>query len=548
MFALLIGVLIARPFAEIGVRDDWSYIRSAKVLAETGHLAYNGWATAMLGWQVYLGALFIKLFGFSFTATRWSVLMVSLFCAGLMQRVFVRSGTTDGTATIATLTLVLSPLFVPLSFSFMTDIPGLLVVVVSIYCCLRAFQANSDKAALGWIACAALSNVAGGTVRQIAWLGALVMVPSAVWHMRHRRYMLPAGIGLWIVGAAGIALAMHWFHKQPYAVIEKLFFTRPHYVDPTITLLFGTSISILPIASAFLLGAPSGKKRISTQVKIATACFGIVFLYAIGPHRVTDAFFGTNSGWFVNKFPNYILGGRAKILPLWVQSAIVILTLVSIANVFVCLTKIFKESSKPATDSQVSNSALFSLFVPFSLAYILLVITRGAFYDRYYLPLAFVFAICIVRVYRQTLSDRMSWVPIFIGIFYAAYGVCSLHDYYSFNRARLVAIQSVLATGVPRTSLEAGFEYDAWTQLQQSGYVNEPKIVYPVGAYQPWTPPPGVPDDCIYWYSSFTPSLKPIYHLSTDPDRCFKPSALKPVEYEMWMPPRRKAIYVLVDH
>src|SRR5438270_12137274 len=87
MLALLLGVLIAHPVAETGVSDDWSYIWSAKVLAETGHLTYNGWATAMLGWQVYIGALFIKLFGFSFTATRASVMIVSLLCAALIQRV-----------------------------------------------------------------------------------------------------------------------------------------------------------------------------------------------------------------------------------------------------------------------------------------------------------------------------------------------------------------------------------------------------------------------------------------------------------------------------
>jgi hypothetical protein len=42
----------------------------AKQIAETGHLAYDGWVTAILGWQLYLGAAFIKVFGFSFTTTR----------------------------------------------------------------------------------------------------------------------------------------------------------------------------------------------------------------------------------------------------------------------------------------------------------------------------------------------------------------------------------------------------------------------------------------------------------------------------------------------
>src|SRR5277367_5634333 len=113
MLTLLLCVLATRPFVSMGMADDWSYTWTARVLAETGHLIYNGWGVMPLGWLAYLGALFIKIFGFSFTTARSSVLVLSLLCAALMQRVFVRSGASESTATIATLTLVLSPLFLP---------------------------------------------------------------------------------------------------------------------------------------------------------------------------------------------------------------------------------------------------------------------------------------------------------------------------------------------------------------------------------------------------------------------------------------------------
>ena len=69
-FVLLVCALATFPVAEVGLTDDWSYVQSARVLAQTGHIVYNGWATAMLGWQLFLGALFAKLFGPSFTAIR----------------------------------------------------------------------------------------------------------------------------------------------------------------------------------------------------------------------------------------------------------------------------------------------------------------------------------------------------------------------------------------------------------------------------------------------------------------------------------------------
>src|ERR1700733_4445503 len=57
--ALVMACLIpAWPFAEIGINDDWSYIQTVQVFAQTHHFVYNGWATAMLGWQVLWGSVF----------------------------------------------------------------------------------------------------------------------------------------------------------------------------------------------------------------------------------------------------------------------------------------------------------------------------------------------------------------------------------------------------------------------------------------------------------------------------------------------------------
>ena len=65
----------------MGISDDGPYILMAQTLASTGRIVYNGWAAAMIGWQLYIGAAFIKLFGFSFTAVRMSTLLVSLAAA-----------------------------------------------------------------------------------------------------------------------------------------------------------------------------------------------------------------------------------------------------------------------------------------------------------------------------------------------------------------------------------------------------------------------------------------------------------------------------------
>jgi hypothetical protein len=212
--------LVARPFAETGICDDWSYIKTTQILAATGHIAYNGWATAMLGWQLFLGAFFVKLFGFSFTAVRLSTLIVAMATGYLLQRTFVRAGVREGNATLATLAFILSPLFVPLAFTFMTDVFGVFTIVLCLYMCLRAIQASTHRSTIAWIGFAAILNGIGGTTRQIAWLGVLVMVPCTLWLLRRKpRVLLIGGI----LNAAGIAivfLSMHWFSQQPWSISE----------------------------------------------------------------------------------------------------------------------------------------------------------------------------------------------------------------------------------------------------------------------------------------------------------------------------------------
>src|SRR5215813_7810762 len=78
--ALVTAMALTTPLAESGLNDDWSYTKTALDLAETGGLVYNGWASAMVGAQAFWGALFIKLFGFSFLTTRLSTAPLALGC------------------------------------------------------------------------------------------------------------------------------------------------------------------------------------------------------------------------------------------------------------------------------------------------------------------------------------------------------------------------------------------------------------------------------------------------------------------------------------
>jgi len=55
----------------------------------------------------------------------------------------------------------------------------------------------------------------------------------------------------------------------------------------------------------------------------------------------------------------------------------------------------------------------------------------------------------------------------------------------SLARARVRAVGRLESAGVKPEEIDAGLEYNFWTQLELAGYVNDPGIRNPEGAYIP---------------------------------------------------------------
>ena len=103
----------------------------------------------------------------------------------------------------------------------------------------------------------------------------------------------------------------------------------------------------------------------------------------------------------------------------------------------------------------------FMLFV-FAVAYAALLIPRafvGMIFDRYLLPLVMVLAILLLRQMQER-AGKISYLPGWITLFFfTCFAVAGTHDLYAFDRARVTALDEVTRSGVPRTSVEGGFEY-----------------------------------------------------------------------------------------
>ena len=146
-FVYTLWLLVAWPAGDFPLNDDWAYAWSVRHFLETGELRISEWASAAAVLQVFWGALFAKLAGgFSFEALRISTLVFSVVSPIALCWMLRRQGVARAGAALAAITLLTNPIFVHLSYTFMTDVFyfGLMVLGFALY--VDGVERNSARA------------------------------------------------------------------------------------------------------------------------------------------------------------------------------------------------------------------------------------------------------------------------------------------------------------------------------------------------------------------------------------------------------------------
>jgi hypothetical protein len=558
----LLCYIVARPFAEIGIVDDWSYAKTAQIVAQTGHIVYNGWANKMLGWQAYFGALLIRLLGFSFTAVRFATVIESTVMAFLLQRTFVRAGLNSRNATLATMTFILSPLCLPLDFTFMTDISGILCIVVCLYMCLRALQAESDHHAAAWIGLAALLNALGGAARQIAWLGVLVMVPSTLWLLRRNRWALVIGCFACITGAGIVVATIQWFALQKYSVPEPLIPSGLDLSSMRAAVALGLRsagqivLLTLPVLLMFAGTLRLRNRRVTAVLLTGLCCFvvpGIAWAFARTTHMRFALFVDDSLSirTFYERITAPALGNRYAIAWDGIRMLLTGSVVLGLLSLVTCIfSSAFERVVPERKVDSVSWRNLAIMLGPFSIAYVVLLIPRamqGPFDDRYVLPL---FSICLLmlgRYYQERVRAKLPWACVLLIAIFGAFSVAATHDMFTLYRGYASAIGQLRTTGTPATAILGPWEFEGWTEVEKVGHVNEHLIRVPEGAY---VSPPlrSFTSDCdpvAVDFLDWTPAINPIYAVLLDPTECGGQLALPAVTYTTWIVPHTNSIYTV---
>lgn len=557
----MLALLSTSPYGNFAFNDDWSFGETAKIVAKTGQFRYNGWSEPSIGVQAYWGALFLHVFGDSHQVLRLSTLPVAFGCVLLVFATARRLGLPTSYSAFASLAVMASPLMIPLSTSFMTEIPSLFFLLISFYAGVRALQTDSGRAVAAWLAIVALSSFLGGTVRQIGYFPALLSLPLIGIRLRRVKFVLPVASLLWAAVVLCMVLFEVWYKHQPGSVVQPMVptvlvaFTRlPGMFYWTLVTLMTTIFLLFPITVLFLNDWRKASKRTLIGVAVFLIFFFIYSRLSVG-------------GWIIVPFGNMVdlrgvtgtaafLGKRPFVVKGVFYLALIILSFFSAVLLWMVLRsrdrpiagmkQLLSDLVSPLTGLPTNGQVWCFALLPFLIAYPILAIVHGTtlgYFDRYLVPMLPGLALGVLYLYWQHSKNESiavySWA---LAALFALFGVACTHDYFVLRRAVEQTAADLVQRGVPEHQICAGFEHDAMTQLKLQG-----TVAPLVWAHQMGTLKEDEGRTSQSWFMTYAPALNPKYYVAAYPTEDLVDANFKRTPFKTWLPPYRGQVSVRVS-
>ncbi len=195
--------LVINPEGDFPLNDDWAFGLPVEVFVREGNIYFNyNQAMTLIG-QVLWGTLFCLPAGFSFTALRISTLALGLVGVLSLYALLLRAGARRSLAFAGAAILAVNPIYLGLSYTFMTDVPFLATFAAGLLFVVHGLDRNRTAPLLAGLALAWVSMF----IRQLGlaiFLG-LALASLIKWGLG-RRWLL---LGLLPVAFAGLSLAAY---------------------------------------------------------------------------------------------------------------------------------------------------------------------------------------------------------------------------------------------------------------------------------------------------------------------------------------------------
>lgn len=486
----LVAILLVNPIGDFPLNDSWSYGKAVQNLVEDGEFHLTKFTGMPLFTQVVWGGLWGEIFGFSFTVLRFSTLFLALVTQMAFFALLRTWGVDRKMALLGTLILGYNPLFFNLSFTFMTDIPFMACVVLSLLFFFRGLSHGKL-----WLRALAIGvAVLAVLERQLGLFLPMTFAIALMLHQGFRlRPLLEAALGIAVVAGAFFGY-IEWLDAHqglPFYLEES--FNAPghesfkamqrHLVKWAWNAMDYLALFMLP---ALLLKAGALYRSIAN--KWVLMAVGAISLFWVGksiawlfrsgkflPERVGNVWYDFGLGPLTT--PDVYTDGMAHGLDGIGFLAPTISILSTIARMVLLTMVLFQLYQFVRTLLQRASvkEQAWKMAVLLGAGIYLFPICYRWYFVRYLLPL-----LVLALPFVLTFSPQKDWKSPWLG--YVAAGILALgmvfsigatRDYLNWNRSRWEAYDWLREEGVPRTSIDGGFEVNEWTRQ------NDPEIPNP---------------------------------------------------------------------
>lgn len=479
-------IWLVDPRGDFMINDDWSFVKALELLVYNGGISATGWGMGGPSLITHLlwGWLFLKLFGFSVTVLRISVLVMAIIGSFALMEILRKLRTPASWALFGTLTMILNPLFLSQSFSFMTDITCATLMILSI---LSVTVAVCEQRNI-YVVFALFASLLAVLTRQIAIVIPLSLVIATFFHTRtiniKTSLMIFMIMGLVLLPWLVFEYLMKVSGSTPltnHMVIYRLIHDPLDLgIQKYLLRLLGRGV--MGIAYVSLLASPvivlAFKPLLSKQLfRIYFLILIIIFIFLqlaifagiinLKVKFLDNVIFNFGIGPILLKDVSILGLPRTFSIPVPLYYGLVYWAFLNAGalGLMICLslTKIFDR----ARDDFFNLKDFTSTFILVNIVSYIGIIVLTGYLDRYLIPTYFLVIIWIINDQQELFSRRCSpsqLVPGLILLF--AMGVFSISGVHDFMRTRSAVKQAhdylMNDLAVHPCDIDGGFEFNGY--------------------------------------------------------------------------------------
>lgn len=457
----LFAAMIINPIGEFPINDDWAYSKNVYNLSVQHKFVVDPWPAMNLFSQTIYGTLVCKIFGFSFTVLRFSILILAIISSMVLYKIILRlSNQQQELSLLITIGFCFSTLFCSMSFTFMTDIFFLSFVVFAIYQ-IQLYHINRRLIHyfLFILFCViAVLNRQHGVLIPLLISGVVFyhhkislksflmmsapMVLTWLAHDKYRHYLTYYGVSNNLQNTDRL---WKYLESAPFQEIHA------HAGDLFLT----TGWMIMPLI--LILTLTQFPKISRSNMIIITICtlLAVLLVWQDWPlYPQGNVSLGFEIGPRVIKFDPALYS--PSYLGWWPKVA----RIIAFLSATLCLIYILTKFIQPKVKKEFKT-----VYLPFLLvlgAYFIFVSLNEAYLDRYALPLACLILILLIPNEKATLTSGRKWIvyPIIFLTFLTT--VIENRDFFNWQKKRWEAIEYLHQKKLGPDKIDGGFEYNGW--------------------------------------------------------------------------------------